>query len=174
MGNNPQKTQTYGAVLSLYVTTLTRMINKKNCHKSSLIFDEFPTIYFNGIDNLIATARSNKIGVVLFYDCPRCSLEKLLMKCSCCQHLTPSKNQTIPFQNNMTRLFVKPKFLNWAHCNRLSVRFTIKICFNLRLLPVFIKETALRWISFFHFCFSCLWLHLEFKHRISFIEMNSP
>src|SRR6186997_2916096 len=53
MGNNPQKSATYGAVVSLYVTALTRMMNKKNLHKSSLIFDEFPTIYFNGIDNLV-------------------------------------------------------------------------------------------------------------------------
>lgn len=65
MGNNPQKTQTYGAVLSLYITAMTRMMNKKNCLKSSLVFDEFPTIYFNGIDNLIATARSNKIATTL-------------------------------------------------------------------------------------------------------------
>lgn len=65
MGNNPQKTQTYGAVLSLYVTALTRMINKKGGGKSSLIFDEFPTIYFNGIDSLIATARSNKVATTL-------------------------------------------------------------------------------------------------------------
>jgi len=65
MGNNPQKTQTYGAVLSLYITAITRIMNKKNCNKSSLIFDEFPTIYFNGIDNLIATARSNKVATTL-------------------------------------------------------------------------------------------------------------
>jgi len=30
-----------------------------------LIFDEFPTVYFNGIDNLIATARSNKVATTL-------------------------------------------------------------------------------------------------------------
>jgi hypothetical protein len=65
MGNNPQKTQAYGAVLSLYITAITRVMNKKNCNKSSLIFDEFPTIYFNGIDNLIATARSNKVATTL-------------------------------------------------------------------------------------------------------------
>ena len=29
------------------------------------MFDEFPTIYFNGIDNLIATARSNKVATTL-------------------------------------------------------------------------------------------------------------
>ncbi|HEU5164366.1 MAG TPA: conjugal transfer protein MobC [Chitinophagaceae bacterium] len=65
MGNNPQKSATYGAVVSLYVTALTRMMNKKNLHKSSLIFDEFPTIYFNGIDNLVATARSNRVATTL-------------------------------------------------------------------------------------------------------------
>jgi YWFCY protein/Type IV secretory system Conjugative DNA transfer len=65
MGNNPQKSATYGAVVSLYVTALTRMMNKKSLHKSSLIFDEFPTIYFNGIDNLVATARSNKVATTL-------------------------------------------------------------------------------------------------------------
>lgn len=65
MGNNPQKSATYGAVVSLYVTALTRMMNRKNLHKSSLVFDEFPTIYFNGIDNLIATARSNKVATTL-------------------------------------------------------------------------------------------------------------
>jgi hypothetical protein len=65
MGNNPQKSATYGAVVSLYVTALTRMMNRKNLHKSSLIFDEFPTIYFNGIDNLVATARSNKVATTL-------------------------------------------------------------------------------------------------------------
>jgi hypothetical protein len=33
--------------------------------KCSLVFDEFPTIYFNGIDSLIATARSNKVAACL-------------------------------------------------------------------------------------------------------------
>lgn len=65
MGNNPQKALTYGAVLSLYITAITRMMNKKNSNRSSLVFDEFPTIYFNGIDNLIATARSNKVATIL-------------------------------------------------------------------------------------------------------------
>lgn len=65
MGNNPQKKQTYGAVLSLYITAITRVMSKKNCNKSSLIFDEFLTIYFNGIDNLVATARSNKVATIL-------------------------------------------------------------------------------------------------------------
>lgn len=65
MGNNPQKTQVYGAVLSLYITRLIKIVNQKNKLKSSLVFDEFPTIYFNGIDRLIATARSNRVSTCL-------------------------------------------------------------------------------------------------------------
>ncbi len=65
MGNNPQKIQIYGAVLSLYVTRLVKLVNKKGKQKSSLVFDEFPTIYLNNMDSLIATARSNKVATCL-------------------------------------------------------------------------------------------------------------
>lgn len=65
MGNNPQKQQIYGAVLSLYISRVIKLVNKKRQQKSSLIFDEFPTIYFNGIDNLMATARANKVATTL-------------------------------------------------------------------------------------------------------------
>lgn len=65
LGNNPQKQQVYGAVLSLYVSRTIKVVNQKGKLKSSLIFDEFPTIYFNGIDSLIATARSNKVATTL-------------------------------------------------------------------------------------------------------------
>ncbi|WDF81156.1 conjugal transfer protein MobC [Mucilaginibacter sp. KACC 22773] len=65
LANNPQKSQVYGAVLSLYINRINKLVNRKNQQKCSLIFDEFPTIYFNGIDNLIATARSNKVAVTL-------------------------------------------------------------------------------------------------------------
>jgi len=65
MGNNPQKIQIYGAVLSLYVNRLVKLVNKKGKLKSSLVFDEFPTIYLNNIDSLIATARSNKVATCL-------------------------------------------------------------------------------------------------------------
>lgn len=65
MGNNPQKIQIYGAVLSLYVTRLVKQVNKKGKIKSSLVFDEFPTIYLNNMDSLIATARSNKVATCL-------------------------------------------------------------------------------------------------------------
>jgi type IV secretory pathway TraG/TraD family ATPase VirD4 len=65
MGNNPQKIQIYGAVLSLYVNRLVKLVNKKGKLKSSLVFDEFPTIYLNNMDGLIATARSNKVATCL-------------------------------------------------------------------------------------------------------------
>ena len=65
MGNNPLKQQVYGAVLSLYVSRVIKLVNQKGKLKSSLIFDEFPTIYFNNIDSLIATARSNKVATTL-------------------------------------------------------------------------------------------------------------
>jgi hypothetical protein len=65
IGNNPQKLQVYGAVLSLYISRMIKLVNRKGQLKSSLIFDEFPTIYFNNIDSLIATARSNKVATTL-------------------------------------------------------------------------------------------------------------
>ncbi len=65
VGNNPEKRQIYGAVLSLYISRLIRQVNKKNQQKCSLIFDEFPTIFFNHMDSLIATARSNKVATTL-------------------------------------------------------------------------------------------------------------
>jgi hypothetical protein len=40
-------------------------VNQKGKLKSSLIFDEFPTIYLNNMDSLIATARSNKVATCL-------------------------------------------------------------------------------------------------------------
>ncbi len=65
VGNNPQKLQVYGAVLSLYISRMIKLVNRKEQLKSSLVFDEFPTIYFNNIDSLIATARSNKVATTL-------------------------------------------------------------------------------------------------------------
>ena len=65
MGNNPEKQQIYGAVLSLYISRLVRIVNKKGQHPCSLVFDEFPTIFFNHMDSLIATARSNRVATTL-------------------------------------------------------------------------------------------------------------
>lgn len=65
VGNNPGKTQIYGAVLSLCTERMLKLVNKKGKLKSSLIFDEFPTIYCGGISRQIATARSNKSATIL-------------------------------------------------------------------------------------------------------------
>lgn len=65
VGNNTQKLQVYGAVLSLYISRVIKLVNRKGQLKSSLIFDEFPTIFFNNMDSLIATARSNKVSTTI-------------------------------------------------------------------------------------------------------------
>jgi len=65
VGNNPEKQQIYGAVLSLYISRLVRQVNKKGRLPCSLVFDEFPTIFFNHMDAVIATARSNKVATTL-------------------------------------------------------------------------------------------------------------
>jgi hypothetical protein len=65
VGNNPEKQSTYGAVLSLYIARLIKIVNKKGKQKCSLVFDEFPTIFFNNMDGLIATARSNRVATTL-------------------------------------------------------------------------------------------------------------
>lgn len=65
VGNNPDRQNIYSAALGLYNSRIVKLINKKGQLKSSIIIDELPTIYFRGINNLIATARSNKVAVCL-------------------------------------------------------------------------------------------------------------
>ena len=64
-GNNPDRQNIYGAALGLYNSRIVKLINKKGKLKSAVIIDELPTIYFKGLDNLIATARSNKVAICL-------------------------------------------------------------------------------------------------------------
>lgn len=65
VGNNPDRQNIYSAALGLYNSRIVKLINKKGQLKSSVIIDELPTIYFRGLDNLIATVRSNKVAVCL-------------------------------------------------------------------------------------------------------------
>ena len=65
VGNNPDRQNIYGAALGLYNSRIVKLINKKGMLKSGVVIDELPTIYFKGLDNLIATARSNKVAVCL-------------------------------------------------------------------------------------------------------------
>jgi len=64
MGNNPQKIQSYGAVLSLFTNRLLKIINQKDKLKCSLVFDEFPTLTTDIIPT-ISTGRSNLISTCL-------------------------------------------------------------------------------------------------------------
>lgn len=65
VGNNPDRQNIYGAALGLYNSRIVKIINKKGMLKSGVIVDELPTIYFKGLDQLIATARSNRVAVCL-------------------------------------------------------------------------------------------------------------
>ena len=65
VGNNPDRQNIYSCALGLYNSRIVKLRNKKHQLKSSVIIDELPTIYFRGLDNLIATARSNKVAVCL-------------------------------------------------------------------------------------------------------------
>ncbi|MGI4734816.1 MAG: conjugal transfer protein MobC [Janthinobacterium lividum] len=65
VGNNPNREVIYGAALGLYNARLVKLVNQQHKLKSSLIIDELPTIYFKGLDKLIATARSNQVSTCL-------------------------------------------------------------------------------------------------------------
>lgn len=65
VSNNPDRQNIYGAALKLYNSHIVKLVNKKGRLKSSIIIDELPTIYFKDPDNLIATARSNKVSTML-------------------------------------------------------------------------------------------------------------
>jgi hypothetical protein len=65
VGNNPKREIAYSAPLGLFFTQLIKEINQKHRQHSFICMDEFPSLYTQGIDQLIATARSNKVAVLL-------------------------------------------------------------------------------------------------------------
>lgn len=65
VGSNPDRQNIYSAALSLYNSRIVKMINRKGKLKCGVVIDELPTIFFKGLDNLIATARSNRVAVCL-------------------------------------------------------------------------------------------------------------
>lgn len=65
VANNPEKSQIYGAVISLYVFRLLRVMLRKNRLKSSIIIDELPSVFLNGIENFLAVARGYKASTVM-------------------------------------------------------------------------------------------------------------
>lgn len=65
VGNDPKRQAIYGTTLALIVARLCKSVNEKGKIQSGVLLDELPTIFVKGLDNLIATARSNKVAVVL-------------------------------------------------------------------------------------------------------------
>ncbi|MCQ4875642.1 conjugal transfer protein MobC [Butyricimonas paravirosa] len=65
IGNNPDRQSIYSAALGLYNNRVIRLINRKHKLKCGVNIDECATSYFKGLDNTIATARSNKVAVCL-------------------------------------------------------------------------------------------------------------
>lgn len=71
MGNNPDRQAIYGTTLALYTSRLFKVINHKYnaAGKRNLpcgvMLDELPTIFIKGLDNLIATARSNLVAILM-------------------------------------------------------------------------------------------------------------
>ncbi|MFX1705068.1 type IV secretory system conjugative DNA transfer family protein [Chitinophaga sp. CC14] len=65
VGNNPGKVQIYGAVLSLYISRVGRLVARKGMHKCAIIADEFSSIFWNGIESLIAIARGYRVAIIL-------------------------------------------------------------------------------------------------------------
>lgn len=65
LGNNQELENTYGAALGLYNYRILTLLNRPNQHRSSVVIDELPTIYFKGLSRLISTARSNEVAVTI-------------------------------------------------------------------------------------------------------------
>lgn len=65
LGNNPDRQSIYGSAIALYTSRLFKLINHKHKRHSAVLLDELPTVFIKGLDNLIATARSNKVAIIL-------------------------------------------------------------------------------------------------------------
>jgi hypothetical protein len=65
LANDPNTQNINSACYALVINRLTRLINSRGNKRSALIIDELPTIFVHRIDNLIATARSNQVAVLL-------------------------------------------------------------------------------------------------------------
>lgn len=65
LASDPNTQDINSALYSVVLNRLLKLINSKGNLPSGIIADELPTIYIHKIDNLIATARSNKVAVLL-------------------------------------------------------------------------------------------------------------
>ena len=65
LANNPSTQSINSAFYATVLLRITRLINTKGNTLSALVIDETPTIFLHKIENLVATARSNRVAVVL-------------------------------------------------------------------------------------------------------------
>lgn len=65
LASDPSTQDINSALYSAVLNRTLKLINSKNNLPGGIIADEFPTIYIHKIDNIVATARSNKVAVVL-------------------------------------------------------------------------------------------------------------
>lgn len=65
LASDPGTQDINSALYSSVLNRTLRLINSKNNLPGGIIADEFPTIYIHKIDNVVATARSNRVAVML-------------------------------------------------------------------------------------------------------------
>ena len=65
IANNPATQKTNAPAIGLYLSQAAKLVNAQGRVPCAFHVDEFPTTYINGLDTLIATARSNKVCTVL-------------------------------------------------------------------------------------------------------------
>lgn len=65
LANDPATIGINSAINALVLNRITKLVNSKGNLPSALIIDEVPTLYMHKIENLIATARSNRVAILL-------------------------------------------------------------------------------------------------------------
>ena len=65
IGNESTLSESYAPVISLIISVALKTMNQPNKHKSVVLIDELPTLYINKLEQIPATARSNKVATVL-------------------------------------------------------------------------------------------------------------
>jgi type IV secretory pathway TraG/TraD family ATPase VirD4 len=65
LGSNPQKQHIYGAVISLFVSRMLKVVNRPGGAPCQIYIDEFPSFYAQNMDITMATCREHQVGLIL-------------------------------------------------------------------------------------------------------------
>lgn len=65
IGNDPVLSSTYSPIIGLMLTSISKILNQQGKEKSVFMLDEFPTVFVPNVEQLPATARSNKVATIL-------------------------------------------------------------------------------------------------------------